>query len=190
MSCCAPCSCGAIVELKEQGVDFCVLFFNPNIYPESEYKKRMDEQIRLCKELGVKYVVFGTEKYDKKHLQWRQYVRGLEREQECGRRCAKCFAYRFAFGVKWAQKNGYNAISSVFGVSKYKDQTQVDAAAKLGIGYRNLEIENSNLQPLISNLVYLPIKWDETLQQEMGKKADLYRQNYCGCEFSMKKALN
>ena len=61
MSCCAPCSAGAIVELKEQGADFCVLFYNPNIFPESEYQKRLDQQIRLCEELGVKYAVCGAD---------------------------------------------------------------------------------------------------------------------------------
>ena len=56
MSCCAPCSAGAIQQLANGDIagvsDFIVLFFNPNIFPESEYTKRLDEQIKYCKKLG------------------------------------------------------------------------------------------------------------------------------------------
>ncbi len=61
MSCCAPCSAGAIQQLANGEIagvdDFIVLFFNPNIFPESEYTKRLNEQIKYCEKLGVKYAV-------------------------------------------------------------------------------------------------------------------------------------
>ena len=61
MSCCAPCSCGAIKQLADGEIenidDFIVMFFNPNIFPVSEYHKRLAEQIKYCEKLGVKYVV-------------------------------------------------------------------------------------------------------------------------------------
>ena len=225
MSCCAPCSCGTIAELKNmvssrkicgtqicagpgqdrmaENVsdneysdapsghrvphnfasrnfrddifisDFIVLFFNPNIHPESEYQKRLAEQIRLCESLGVKYAVGN---YD--HETWLRAVSGLEGEPERGARCAACFRHRFAFGAEWARENGYNAIASVFGVSRHKDQAQVDAAAN----------------EFADVIAYLPIDWDESLRDEINtrlrrgpggqEKSDFYRQKYCGCEFS------
>ena len=61
MSCCAPCSCGAIKQLVNGEIpdidDFIVMFFNPNIFPEIEYQKRLNEQIKYCESLGVKYIV-------------------------------------------------------------------------------------------------------------------------------------
>ncbi|MBR6838310.1 MAG: epoxyqueuosine reductase QueH, partial [Alphaproteobacteria bacterium] len=61
MSCCAPCSAGAIKQLADKQIpgidDFIVLFFNPNIYPDTEYQKRLAEQIKYCESLGVKYTV-------------------------------------------------------------------------------------------------------------------------------------
>ena len=170
MSCCAPCSCGAIKQLVNGEIpdidDFIVMFFNPNIFPEIEYQKRLNEQIKYCESLGVKYIVG-----DYNHDAWREHVRGLETEPERGARCSKCFAYRFCYAREYAKKNGYNAIASVFGVSRHKDQHQVDNSA----------------QQSCNEIEYLPIKWNENLRQEINRESEFYRQNYCGCEFSIRK---
>ena len=170
MSCCAPCSAGAIKQLVNgeiPGIDeFIVMFFNPNIYPMDEYQKRLSEQIKYCEKLGVKYVVGD---YD--HDKWREYVKGLENEPERGARCGKCFAYRFCFAAQYAKEHGFNAIASVFGVSRFKSQSQVDVAAKESCG----------------DIKYLPIKWDENVRVKINRESNFYRQNYCGCEFSMHK---
>ena len=140
MSCCAPCSAGAIKQLADGQIpgvdDFIVLFFNPNIFPAAEYDKRLAEQIRYCEQLGAKYAIG---EYD--HAAWRDAVRGME-----------------------------DAPESVFGVSRHKDQSQVDRA-----GYSALSDQ------------YIPIKWDEGLRCEINRASDFYRQKYCGCEFSMRR---
>lgn len=170
LSCCAPCSAGAIKQLKDGAIenvdDFIVLFFNPNIFPESEYTKRMAEQIKYCESIGAKYAVL---EYD--HDAWRAAVRGFEDVPERGARCSLCFEYRFRRAVRFARENGYNAIASVLGVSRHKDQAQVDRAA----------------QGACDNIEYLPIKWDENLRVQINRASDFYRQNYCGCEFSIRK---
>lgn len=170
MSCCAPCSAGAIKQLADKQIpgidDFIVLFFNPNIYPDTEYQKRLAEQIKYCESLGVKYAVG-----DYNHDAWLMAVRGLENEPERGARCSKCFAYRFCFAREFAIKNGFNAIASVFGVSRFKDQNQVDAAAESACG----------------EIKYIPVKWNEDLRIQINRATDFYRQKYCGCEFSMRK---
>lgn len=169
MSCCAPCSAGAIKQLADGQIpnvsDFIVLFFNPNIFPNAEYEKRMREQIRYCESLGVPYAIG---EYD--NDAWRQAVSGLECEPERGRRCSRCFEFRFEYAARFARENGYNAVASVFGVSRHKDQSQVDSAGKCML-----------------NDMYMPVKWDEGLRQQINRASDFYRQNYCGCEFSMRK---
>jgi len=165
LSCCAPCSAGAIVELKERDADFCVLFFNPNIFPDTEYQKRLVEQIRLCEFHNVKYFVG---EYD--HDNWRACVQGLEGEPERGRRCAECFKMRIAWAAQWARDNGYNTLATVLGVSKHKDQNQVDAAASMAIG---------------NGVKYIPIQWNEPRRMAENRRHNFYRQNYCGCEFSV-----
>ena len=170
VSCCAPCSAGAIKQLADGKIadvdDFIVLFFNPNIFPESEYTKRMNEQIKYCEKLGVKYAIG---EYD--HDAWRAAVRGLENEPERGGRCSVCFAYRFEYAKRFAREHGYNTVASVLGVSRHKDQNQVDTAA----------------ESALDEIKYFPIKWDEKLRQEINRESDFYRQNYCGCEFSIRK---
>jgi predicted adenine nucleotide alpha hydrolase (AANH) superfamily ATPase len=216
--------------------DFIVLFYNPNIFPESEYQKRLAEQIKLCESLGVKYHI-GEYNHD----EWLQCVSGLENKPERGRRCTQCFKMRLAFGAQWARENGYNAITSVFGVSKHKDQAQVDSAALSALAERcsppvegcpqrgrggsgNIQI-NSVIQDITKitrttpsfllaikapqkchpstggehrptalprktgwehiPVIYYPIKWDESLRQQINRESDFYRQKYCGCEFSI-----
>jgi predicted adenine nucleotide alpha hydrolase (AANH) superfamily ATPase len=155
MSCCAPCSAAAIARLKNRGGDFVVLFHNPNIFPRSEYDKRLAEQIKLCGRHGVECAVGD---YD--HEAWLAGIKGMEAEPERGARCGKCFAIRFAWGAKWALARRYGAITSCFGVSPRKDQDQVNAAAGgLPIQYVDCDFG------------YAP-------------DPDSYRQKYCGCEFS------
>ncbi|MBP3545131.1 MAG: epoxyqueuosine reductase QueH, partial [Alphaproteobacteria bacterium] len=98
-------------------------------------------------------------------------VRGYETDPERGHRCSLCFEYRFKRAVQFARENGYNAIAIVLGVSRHKNQAQVDSAA----------------QNVCSDIKYLPIKWDENLRVKINRESDFYRQNYCGCEFSIRK---
>lgn len=170
VSCCAPCSAGAIQQLANGEIpgidDFVVMFFNPNIFPETEYQKRLNEQVKYCEKLGVKYVIGD---YD--HNKWRAHITGLENEPERGARCSKCFAYRFCYARNYAKEHGFNAIASVLGVSRHKDQNQVDAAANESC----------------DDIKYIAIQWDEKLRQQINRESDFYRQNYCGCEFSIRK---
>lgn len=170
MSCCAPCSCGAIRQLANHEIpdidDFIVMFFNPNIFPETEYEKRLNEQIKYCEKLGVKYVIGPYN-----HNDWKNQIKGLENEPERGTRCRKCFLYRFNFARQYALQNGFDYIASVFGVSRHKNQNQVDEAGIEACG----------------KIMYLPVKWNEQLRQDINHESDFYRQNYCGCEFSIRK---
>ncbi|MDR1027252.1 MAG: epoxyqueuosine reductase QueH [Rickettsiales bacterium] len=160
MSCCAPCSAAAVKRLKKDGADFCVLFYNPNIFPRAEYDRRLDEQIKLCDKLGVRW---ATSRYD--HAAWLRAVRGHEKDPERGARCEKCFAMRLRYGADWARANGCGRIASVFGVSPHKDAAQVRRAARAALG------PDSDIEYIDADFGYAP---------EPGG----YRQKYCGCEFS------
>ena len=143
-----------------------LLCFLIQIFSQNEYQKRLNEQIKYCEKLGVKYIVGD---YD--HDDWCKHIRGFENEPERGARCSKCFAYRFCYATKYAKEHGFNAIASVFGVSRFKSQSQVDTAAESVCG----------------DIKYIPIKWDENLRVKTNRESDYYHQNYCGCEFSMRK---
>lgn len=170
LSCCAPCSCAIIKDLHDSGTNFTVLFFNSNIYPESEYRHRLSEQITFCKNLGIECVSLN---YD--HESWLRSVQGLESEPEQGKRCTECFKHRFKLGVNWARLNGFKAIASAFGVSRHKSQSQVDKA---------FYSVSPNYGPNDKQLTYVRLPSNENLMLNLSK--DMYRQTYCGCPFSKK----
>ena len=167
LSCCAPCSVAVIKTMAEKGYDFSVLFYNPNITPLTEYRKRCDENKRICDLCNVPFIELP---YD--HSIWEKAVRGLENEPERGKRCSVCFFIRLKEAMIYAKQNGYDAVASVLGVSRYKNLDQVNAAAEeaekeTGITYLHIEGRKGGMQDL---------------RQQLIKDWHLYNQNYCGCK--------
>lgn len=173
LSCCAPCSCGAIKKLVQSGTDVTVLFYNPNIFPRKEYEKRRDEQARVCRALGASFAELPYEPE-----RWECAVAGLENEPERGRRCSVCFELRLSAAQEYAKTHGFEAVTSVLGVSRYKDLDQVNAAA------RRAWIKGG--KPYWAN------DWRkgglEELRRALVKEFQMYQQTYCGCKYSMSAA--
>ena len=167
LSCCAPCSIGVIHRLKQADIDVTVLFYNPNIRPESEYIRRRDENKRICQAVGVPFVELPYHPED-----WSAVTQGLENEPERGKRCDKCFFLRLQRAAKYAHDNGFSRFSSVLGISRFKDFDQVcragiQAANQIGIPY---DLTNWRKKG--------GLEYAERLAREQG----LYRQTYCGCK--------
>ena len=167
LSCCAPCSCAVIKLLAEEEQDFAVVFYNPNIRPEQEYRKRANENKRLCILYNVPFIEL---EYDNKR--WCELTTGLENEPERGKRCDVCFYMRLKRVMEYAKDNGFEAVASVLGVSRYKDLAQVNraaakASAEVGIPYLEIEGRKGGRQELRAQLI---------------KELALYNQTYCGCK--------
>ncbi len=174
LSCCAPCSCGAIKHLVEQKIQVTVLFYNPNIFPQQEYEKRRDEQARICQALGAQFVELPYEPQ-----KWEQAIAGLEQEPERGKRCFACFLLRLEKAAQYARAHHFDLFTSVLGTSRYKDLKQVNAAAaqawmKAGMPY------------------WAAGGWRkgglEELRRALIKEFKLYQQTYCGCKYSKQRA--
>ena len=167
VSCCAPCSVGVISDLKEKGVNFTVLFYNPNIQPESEYVRRRDENERVCKEFGIPF-----KELDYEPQVWKCATTGLENESEKGKRCDICFYLRIKKACEYAKENGYTKVTSVLGISRWKDFDQVCRAGK--------KAENETRIP------YDCTNWRKNggleKSERLSKQMNLYRQIYCGCK--------
>ena len=166
LSCCAPCSCAVIKKLAEDGKSFSVLFYNPNIRPEAEYRKRCEENKRVCEKYGVEFVEL---EYDNER--WCELTKGLEHLPERKERCSICFAMRLKRAFEYARENGFDGVASVLGVSRYKDLNQVNKVAyeeaeKAGLSYIEIEGRKGGMQELRNALI---------------KELDLYNQTYCGC---------
>jgi len=167
LSCCAPCSCAVIKTLAEQKKDFSVVFYNPNIRPYAEYTKRRDENERICRQYGVNFIEL---EYDNER--WCMMTRGLEDEPERGKRCSVCFKMRLKRAMEYAKNNGFTAVASVLGVSRWKNLAQVNeaafaAAAETRVPYVEIEGRKNGMQDL---------------RQQLIKELNLYNQDYCGCK--------
>ena len=170
LSCCAPCSCAAIKHLVDAGAEVTVLFYNPNIYPLAEYQKRRDEQARACRLLGAYFVELPYEPD-----RWDEAVQGLEHEPERGRRCSACFLMRLKKAQEYALTHQFEVLTSVLGVSRYKDLNQVNQAARrawmcVGKPYWAKDWRKDGL---------------EELRRALIEEMHLYKQTYCGCTYSL-----
>lgn len=167
LSCCGPCSIGVITDLAAQGQDFAVLFFNPNIKPESEYRLRLAENKRICTQLHIPFI-----EGDYVPELWDKVTAGLENEPERGARCDRCFYLRLKYGADYAKAHGFTRITSVFGISRFKDFDQVCRAGK------KAETE--------TGVVYDTTNWRKNggleKAERLAKEQKLYRQTYCGCK--------
>jgi hypothetical protein len=167
LSCCAPCSCAVIKTMAENKDNFAVVFYNPNIRPLAEYEKRRDENKRVCEQYGVDFIEL---EYDNER--WCELTKGLENEPERGKRCSVCFYMRLKRVMEYAKENGFTAVASVLGVSRYKNLAQVNEAAykaakDTGFQYIEIEGRKNGMQDLRNQLI---------------KDLNLYNQNYCGCK--------
>lgn len=169
LSCCAPCSCAVIDKLAKEKVDFAVMFYNPNISPVREYEKRRDENERFCLSRNVPFISL---EYDPEH--WFDAIKGLEKEPERGKRCSVCFYLRLKRAMQYAKENGFDLVTSVLGISRYKDMDQVNAAARQASRETNMPYDFTNWRK--GGL--------EPLRQHLVKETQMYAQDYCGCPFS------
>ena len=169
-SCCGPCST-TVLSILVKYFDITVLYYNPNIEPFEEYLHRKEEQIRFIKELADKYIEFLD--CDYANADFRSSVVGLEGEKEGGARCAVCFKLRLEYTARLAKEKNYDYFGTTLTVSPHKNSEVINKLGALlessyGVKY-----------------LYSDFKKKDGYKKsiELSKKYNLYRQNYCGCEF-------
>lgn len=170
-SCCGPCS-SYVLQFLCQHFDVDVLFYNPNIQPESEYALRLSHQRRLiaemCPEVGIVETAYDGEVFE-------EAVHGLEDAPEGGARCAVCFELRLAKTAEVAKERGYDYFGTTLTVSPHKNASLINAIGE--------EISKT------ADVAWLPSDFKKKngykISIELAKKFELYRQEYCGCFYSI-----
>lgn len=177
-SCCAPCS-SYVLEYLGQYFNITVFYYNPNIFPESEYTKRILEQQTLIGQMRVKYPVsFIAGSYDKDRFY--EMAKGLEHVKEGGERCLKCYELRLRESAWIAKSGGFDYFTTTLSISPMKNAARLNE-----IGLRLQEEYGVNY--LISDFKK---KNGYKRSIELSKEYGLYRQDYCGCEFSVRGGKN
>ena len=172
--CCGPCS-SAVLEYLIRHFDLTLLWYNPNIYPEAEFEKRYETLLKLIGDMGLsERVSVLREEYRSEEYYAR--VRGLEAEPEGGRRCTECFRLRLEETAGIAAARGFDYFCTTLTLSRHKDAVRINALAE--------EIART------AGVKWLPSEFKkrdgENRSIELCEKYNVYRQLYCGCEYSMK----
>lgn len=171
-SCCAPCSGEVIEAMVASGLDLTIFFYNPNIHPKKEYEIRKQENIRYAEQLGIEFV---DADYDVQN--WFKRAKGMEYEPERGVRCTMCFDMRFERTALYAYEHGFPIITSSLGISRWKNMEQIN-----GCGERAAEP--------YEGVTYWTYNWRKgggsARMYEIAKREQFYKQEYCGCIYSLR----
>ena len=170
-----PCS-SYVLEYLSQYFCITVFYYNPNIFPESEYTKRILEQQTLISRMRVKHPVsFIAGPYDKDRFY--QMAAGLEDAKEGGARCMKCYELRLREAAEVAKAGGFDYFTTTLTISPLKNAARLNEiglrlAKEYGVSYLVSDFKKKN-------------GYKRSI--ELSKEYGLYRQDYCGCEFSMRE---
>lgn len=171
-SCCAPCS-SYVLEYLSEYFRITVLYFNPNISPEEEYRKRVEEQKRLISELPVRHEV-GFLEGAYKPERFYEIAKGLEQVPEGGERCFRCYRLRLEEAAVQAAGGKFDFFTTTLSISPLKN------AEKL-----------NEIGAMLSEKYNVPYLYSDFKKKngykrsiELSAEYRLYRQNFCGCVYS------
>ena len=173
-SCCGPCS-SSVLELLSKYFDVTVLWYNPNLYPKAEYDKRLETQKQLIDAIAEDGVQAKLLVEPWRSEDYFSRIKGLENEPEEGKRCLECFKIRLEETARIASERGFEWFCTTLTVSSRKDAVAInaigrEAEAKYGVKWLPSEFKKreGNHRSII-----------------LSEKYGLYRQEYCGCVFSL-----
>lgn len=168
--CCAPCA-SYVIKLLQADYDITAYFYNPNIYPDEEYDRRFLEVKRYLVKIKLPFI---SEAYDQEN--WFNLVKGHENDPEKGDRCTICYKMRLEKTVQYAKENGFDLFATDLSISPHKDAKRIN---KIG---KELE-EKHGIKFLKADF-----KKQEGFKKSLiiSKEEGFYRQDYCGCIYSLK----
>lgn len=182
-ACCGPCS-SYVLEYLAEYFEITILYYNPNIYPEEEYSRRLQELKDLLKKFppALKNSVQFTElEYNPEEFYSAIKIKEnpeLAHEEEKGERCRRCYEFRLKKAFDYAQNNGFQYFCTTLSISPFKDADKINTIGS--------QIETEKTKWLVSDF-----KKNGGFQRslQISKEYGLYRQQYCGCVYSMNTAV-
>ena len=162
--CCAPCSIEVIDALVKDGYEIFGYFYNPNIHPFDEYKKRRDSVIQYLEKLGIKYEIADYDVHE--------YFDKIGDIQKGKGRCTLCYDLRMERTASRAKELGYEIFSTTLLFNPHKDFKFIARVGK----------ENAKKYDL--HFYFPKLKHDHWGNKAKAKELGMYSQKYCGCVFS------
>jgi len=167
--CCGVCAAGVVDTLTGQGHSVTGFFYNPNIYPAAEYDKRLEASREVSRRMGFELI---EGEYDR--APWCEVSRGMEKDPEGGARCRECFRLRLAKTHDYFLEGQFDMFTTTLTVSPKKTAGVVN---KVG------------LEMSAKSFLQADFKKKEGFKKavELARCWDIYRQDYCGCEYSIRR---
>ena len=163
-TCCAPCAAPSGERLLGEDWNITLFYSNSNIFPKTEYKKRLESARKLANIWKAPLIIDSWD-----HEEWKKYVKGHEKEPEGGSRCSLCFEFNLKRTADKAKELNFDVFTTTLTLGPYKNSKVIFDIASLFPGFMefNFKKKNGFLRSV-----------------ELSREYGLYRQNYCGCEFS------
>ena len=176
-ACCAPCS-SAVLERLSNFFEITIFYYNPNITEEKEYLKRIEELKKFISLVKYKYpisLIPGNYEPQK----FFEMAKGLEDEPERGKRCYKCYAMRLEESARIADELGFDYFCTTLTLSPHKNSNWIN------------EIGEDLNNRYNSIYLYSDFKKRNGYKRsiELSREYDLYRQDYCGCVYSLRDKM-
>jgi predicted adenine nucleotide alpha hydrolase (AANH) superfamily ATPase len=171
--CCGPCG-SYVLEYLTKYFAVSVLYYNPNTQPESEYEKRgawLRRVLEHYPEVKLLDCAYDGAAFD-------DIAHGLEREPEGGARCTRCFELRLRETARRAAEGDFEWFCTTLSVSPHKDAERLNAigsrlAAEYGVRWLPSDFKK---------------RGGYQRSVELAREWGLYRQEYCGCLFSLEQS--
>lgn len=178
-SCCGSCST-AVLERLVKYFEIDILFFNPNLDSEEEFDKRVIEQKKVIAHMEDKnHAKIGIVAVSYNHDEFLNIANGLEKEREGGKRCMRCYYLRLKKAGEYAKAHGYDYFTTTLSISPHKNSQVLNKMGialgeRIGVSYLMSDFKKKN---------------GFKRSVEISEELHLYRQDYCGCEFSKIEAM-
>ncbi len=164
-ACCGPCSTASIERLLDEGWRPVLYFSNSNIFPEEEARKRYEALLEVAQAYHLEVL---HEHYD--HESWLASIKGHEAQAEGGSRCEKCFSYNLSQAANKARELGFSHFTTTLTVSRFKNSKLIFSVGQQFEAFECIDFKKKG-------------GFDRSVKRT--KELGIYRQHYCGCEFSM-----
>ena len=164
--CCGPCTTASREKFKELGYNIRGFFFNPNIHPYKEFKRRLETLQDYCREEEIPLMIDG------RYLLEDFLRKVVYREQQ---RCLFCYALRLGESAKKAREEGIPSFSTTLLISPYQNHERLKEVGEARGKEYGVSFIYEDLRPLFKESV------------NISRQRNMYRQGYCGCIFSEKE---
>lgn len=176
-ACCGPCS-SYVLEYLSKYFNITILYYNPNIYPEEEYRRRLEELKKFLNDCSFENSVSLVEA---RYLP-EEYYQAVDEFKQLGERslrCYHCYQLRMEEACQYAFKHHIEFFTTTLSISPYKNSEWINEIGEkleqnYGVSYLYADFKKKN-------------GYKRSL--ELSKEYNLYRQDYCGCVFSKEERM-